>query len=349
MLQRFRRLFSADLAVDLGTANTLIGVAGEGVVLNEPSVVAVQEGTRRVLSGGCAVGRLARQMLGRTPGSIDVVRPLSEGVITHFDLCEAMLRYFLRKAQRRSWGARPRVLVGAPGGITQVEKRALYNSTQRAGAGQVFIVSEAKAAAIGVGLPIAEPVASMVCDIGGGTTEVAVLSMSDIVASRSLRVGGDAMDQAIVDYLRRRYSLRIGASSAERLRIDIGSAYPLEHELVDEVRGVDAVSGLPRRATITSEEVREALEDPLTRIIDAIKATLDGCTPDLASDLVDNGLVLAGGGSLLRGLDQYISQQTGLPARVSPDALVAVAKGTLICLEHLPDWRRALESSDDDV
>ena len=349
MLNRIRGLFSADLAVDLGTANTLIGVAGEGVVLNEPSVVAVEEGTHRVLSGGCAVGHLARQMLGRTPGSISVVRPLRDGVITDFELCEAMLRYFLRKAQRSRWGARPRVLVGAPGCITPVEKRALYNSAQRAGARQVFLISEAKAAAIGVGLPISEPVASMICDIGGGTTEVAVLSMSDIVASQSLRVGGDTLDQAIIDYLRRRYGLRIGTASAERLRIDIGSAYPLEQELVDEVRGVDVVSGLPRRATITSEEVREALEDPLARIIDAIKSTLDGCTPDLASDLVENGLVLAGGGSLLRGLDRYVSEQTGLPARVSPDALVAVAKGTLICLEHLSDWRRALESSDDDV
>jgi rod shape-determining protein MreB len=349
MLNRISGLFGADLAIDLGTANTLISVAGEGLVLNEPSVVAVEEGTHRVLSGGCAVGHLARQMLGRTPGSISVVRPLREGVITDFELCEAMLRYFLRKAQRRGWHFKPRVLVGAPGSITPVEKRALYNSAHRAGARQVFLIPEAKAAAIGVGLPISEPVASMICDIGGGTTEVAVLSLSDVVASRSLRVGGDRMDQAIVDYLRRNYSLRIGLPMAERLRIDIGSAYPLEEELVDEVRGLDAISSLPRKATITSEEIREALAEPLAQIIDAIKSTLDGCTPDLASDLVDNGLVLAGGGSLLRGLDRFISEQTGLPARVSPDALSAVAKGTLICLEHLPEWRKTLESSDDDV
>jgi rod shape-determining protein MreB len=211
------------------------------------------------------------------------------------------------------------------------------------------LIPEAKAAAIGVGLPIHEPVASMICDIGGGTTEVAVLSLADLVASRSLRVGGDAMDQAIVDYLRRNYSLRIGTPAAERLRIEIGSAHPLEEELVDEISGLDVISGLPRKAKITSEEVREALEEPLARIVDAIKSTLDGCTPDLAADLVDNGLVLAGGGSLLRGLDRLISEQTGLPARVSPDALSAVAKGTLVCLENLSQWRKTLESSDDDV
>jgi len=349
MLNRLFGLLGADLAIDLGTANTLVSVAGEGLVLNEPSVVAVEEGTHRVLAGGCAVGHLARQMLGRTPGSISVVRPLREGVITDFELCEAMLRYFIRKAQRNGWSLRPRVLIGVPGSITPVEKRAVYNSAHRAGARQVFLVSEAKAAAVGVGLPIVEPVASMICDIGGGTTEVAVMSLGDVVAGQSIRTGGDRMDQAIVDYLRRRYSLRVGTSAAERLRIEIGSAYPLEEELTEEVRGVDMVSGLPRKATLTSEEVREALADPLTEIIDAIKATLDRCGPDLAGDLVDNGLVLAGGGALLRRLDRYVSEQTGLPARVSPDALSAVAKGSLIFMENLPQWRRVLESSDDDI
>lgn len=349
MLKELLGIFSADLAVDLGTANTLVGVPGEGLVLNEPSVVAVEDGTNRILSGGCAVGHLAKQMQGRTPGSISVVRPLADGVITDFELCEAMLRYFLRKAQRSRWGAKPRVLVAAPGCITPVEKRALYNSTLRAGARQVFLMPEVKAAALGVALSIAEPVASMVCDIGGGTTEVAVLSLADVVASTSIPTGGDKMDRAIVQYLKRHYSLRIGMPTAEQLRIDIGSAYPLEEELHDEVRGLDAVSGLPRKAIITSEEIREALADPLEEILDAIKSTLDRCSPDLASDLVDNGLVLAGGGSLLRGLDRFITEQTGLPARVSPDALTAVAKGTLICLEHLPQWRRSLESSDDEV
>ena len=222
-----------------------------------------------------------------------------------------------------------------PGCITPVEKRAVYNSAHRAGARQVLLMTEAKAAAIGVGLPVSEPVASMICDIGGGTTEVAVMSMSDVVAAESVRVGGDALDLAIVDYLRRHYSLRIGLTMAEKLRIEIGSAYPLEAELVDEVRGVDSISGLPRKATITSEEVREALGDRSARIIETIKSVLDRCSPDLAADLVDNGLVLAGGGALTRGIDRFITEQTGLPARVADDALEAVAKGALICLEHL--------------
>ncbi len=349
MLHRLRGFLGSDLAIDLGTANTLISVPGEGLVLNEPSVVAVKEGTHQILSGGCAVGHLAKQMLGRTPGSISVVRPLRDGVITDFELCEAMLRYFFRKSQQQRWAARPRVLIAVPGSITPVEKRAVYNSAHRAGARQVLLVSEAKAAAIGVGLPVAEPVASMICDIGGGTTEIAVLSMTDIVAAESIRVGGDAFDRAIVDYLRRNYSLRIGVATAERLRIDIGSAYPLEEELVDEVSGVDAVSGLPRKASITSEEVREALGEPLARIIDAIRSVLDGCGPDLAADLVDHGLVLAGGGALTRGLDRFVMEHTGLPARVSNDALEAVAKGALICLEHLDEWHKTLEAGHDDL
>ncbi len=349
MLPRFLSLFSSDLAVDLGTANTLVGVAGEGIVVNEPSVVAVQQGTRRILSRGAAVGHLARQMEGRTPDSISVVRPLRDGVVADFHLCEAMLRYFLRKAQRTAWRPPGRVLVAIPGGITPVEKQAVTNSFRRAGAGQVLLVSQAKAAALGVGLPVTEPVASMVCDIGGGTTELAVMSMADVVAGDSIRIGGDKMDQAVADYLRRHYSLRIGLATAERLRIDLGSAYPLEQELVDEVRGVDIASGLPRKATITSEEIRTALEDPLAAIVEAIQRTLDRCSPDLAADLVDNGLVLAGGGSLVRGLDQFIGQRTGLPTRVAPEPMLPVAKGALICLEHLARWRAALEPSDDDL
>ncbi|MBI3838829.1 MAG: rod shape-determining protein [Planctomycetia bacterium] len=349
MLHRFLGLLGSGLAIDLGTANTLISVGGEGLVLNEPSIVAVEEGTNRILSGGCAVGHLAKQMQGRTPQSISVVRPLSAGVIADFELCEAMLRYFMRKARRHGFRVKPRVVVAVPGCITPVEKRALYNSTERAGAREVFVMPEAKAAAIGAGLPIAEPVASMICDIGGGTTEVAVLSLGDIVASQSVRVAGDAMDQAVVDYVRRHYSLRIGTTAAERLRIDVGSAYPLEEELVEEVRGVDAISGLPRKAAITSEEIREALGTPLLEIVEAIKAALDQCSTDLASDLVDNGLVLAGGGSLLRGLDRFLGEQTGLPTRVSAEPLTAVARGTYICLEHFDRWRSALQSSDEDV
>ena len=342
-------MLGSDLAIDLGTANTLVSVVGEGLVLNEPSIVAVEEGTHRILSSGCAVGHLAKQLQGRTPQSISVVRPLSAGVITDFELCEAMLRYFMRKAQRQGFRAKPRVLVAVPGCITPVEKRAVYNSTQRAGAREVLIMPESKAAAIGAGLPITEPVASMVCDIGGGTTDVAVYSLGDVVASKSIRVAGDAMDQAIVDYLRRHYSLRIGVTAAERLRIAIGSAYPLEEELSEEVPGVDAISRVPRKASVTSEELREALGTPLAQIVEAIKATLDDCGTDLASDLVDNGLVLCGGGALLHGLDRFLSEHTGLPTRVCAEPLTAVARGTYICLEHFDRWRGAMQSSDEDV
>jgi rod shape-determining protein MreB len=349
MLRRLLQYFSSDLAVDLGTANTLVSVVGEGLVLNEPSVVAVQQGTTRILSNGCAVGHLAKQMQGRTPESIAVVRPLRAGVIADFELCEAMLRYLLGKAQRPGWRLKPRVLVGVPGCVTPVEKRAVFNSVQRAGARQVWIMREATAAAVGVGLPIAEPVASMVVDVGGGTTEVAVLSLGDTVAAQSVRTGGDDMDQAIVDYLRRHYSLRIGLSTAERLRIDIGSAYPLEEERAEEVSGLDTISGLPRKARITSEEVRQALGEPLLAILEAIKTTLDSLSPDLAADLVDNGLVLCGGGALLRRLDRYLAEQTGLPVRLTADPLTAVAKGLLICLEHIEQWKTQMESSDDEV
>jgi rod shape-determining protein MreB len=327
----------------------LISVPGEGLILNEPTVVAVQRGTTRVLSGGCAVGHLARQMLGRTPESISVVRPLRDGVIADFQLCEAMLRYFLQKARRGSWGARPRVLICIPGSITPVERRAVYNSAQRAGAGPVYLVDEAKAAAIGCGLPIAEPVASMVCDIGGGTTEVAVMSLSETVALKSTRTAGDAMDRAIIDYLKRHYSLHVGLPTAERLRIDVGSAYPLEEEMADEVSGVDQVSGLPRKVTVTSEEIREALGEPLHQIIEVVKSALDDCSPDLAADLVDHGLALTGGGALLRGMDRFVGQQTGLPVRVSPEALSATVRGAQICLEQFHDWRSSLESSDCEV
>lgn len=349
MLRELLQHLRADLAVDLGTANTLISVVGEGFVLQEPSVVAVQQRTNRILSGGCAVGHLARQMLGRTPDSIAVVRPLADGVIADFELCEAMLRYFFRKVQTSAFQRKPRVLVGMPGCITPVEKRALLNSTLRAGARQVFLLEEAKAAALGAGLPIAEPVASMICDIGGGTTEVAVMSLGDLVASSSVRIAGDTMDQAIVDYLHRHYSLRIGLPAAERLKIDLGSATPLEQEQVAEIGGLDSISGLPRKALITSEEVRQALAEPLDAILDAIKSTLDRLTPDLAADVMDNGLVLCGGGALLGGLDRYLAEQIGLPVRVAPEPLATVAKGMLICMEHLDQWRPTLQSSDDDV
>ncbi len=349
MLNRIFGYFGSDIAVDLGTVNTLVGVVGRGLVLDEPSVVAVEKATGRILSGGCAVGFLARQMLGRTPERISVVRPLRSGVITDFQQCEAMLRYFLRKAQPGAVWRRPRVLVAVPGCITAVEKRAVFNSTHRAGAREVLLIDESKAAAIGVGLPVAEPLANMVCDIGGGTTEVAVFSLNDMVSGQSIRTGGDDMDQALVDYLLRHYSLRIGQPAAERLRIEAGSAYPLEEEMISEISGLDALSGLPRKATITSEEIRHSLDEPLQRVVDAVKHTLDGCSPELATDLMDNGMVLCGGAALLRGLERFIAEQTGLPVRVAAEPRTAVAKGALVCLEHLDRWRPALLSSDADV
>jgi rod shape-determining protein MreB len=349
MLAKFFSRLGSDLAIDLGTANTLIGVPGRGLVLDEPSVVAVAEDSRRVLANGCAVGHLARQLLGRTPQSIDVIRPLQDGVIADYTLCEAMLRYFLRKTRHNRWQAKPRVLIAVPGCITPVEKRAVYNSAQRAGARQVLLISEAKAAAIGVGLPVIEPVASMVCDIGGGTTDIAVFSLGDQVAGQSIRVGGDAMDRAIVEYLRRQHALKIGIPMAERLRIDIGSAYPLAKELTAEVRGVDAANNMPRKLTISSEEIREALTIPLQTIAEAVRQTIDDTPVDLASDLVDNGMVLCGGGAMLRSMDRYLSAQTGIPTRLYAEPLIAAARGALICLEHLDRWRSGIESSDDDA
>jgi len=349
MLQRLLRNFRCQLAVDLGTANTLVGIPGEGLVLDEPSVVAIDHSSGKVLSNGAAVGHMARQMQGRTPQRISVVRPLAGGVVTDFVLCEAMLRYFLRKAQPQAWHLRPQVLAGVPGSATPVERRALFNSVQRAGASRVWVMPEAKAAAIGAGLPIAEPMASMVCDIGGGTTEVAVMSLGDTVASASVRTGGDRMDRAIVDYLRRRYCLRVGLPSAERLRIDVGSAFPLAEEGVAEISGADAVSGLPRQATITSEEVRHALEDSLEEIVEALRSVLDQCSPDLAADLTRQGMVLCGGGGLLRNLDRFLAERIGVPVRLDPQPLTTVVRGLLICLEHRQQWQSALEASDEEV
>ena len=348
MWNRWRDLWGGALAIDLGTSNTVMSVPGEGVVLHEPSVVAVEQGTKKILSG-CAVGHLARQMWGRTPDSIEVVRPVADGVVSDFQLCEGMLRYFLRKVQRGAYSARPKALIGVPGCITPVEKQALYSSAQRAGLRQVMLLPECTAAAIGVGLPVLEPLASMVCDIGGGTTEAAVLSLADVVASQSIRTAGDAIDQAIVDYLRRRYSLRIGRNTAEELKLDIGSAAPLDQELSAEVRGVDAVTGLPRKALVTSEEIRDALSEPLEAITTAILSVIDRCSPDLASDLVDHGMVLCGGGALLRGIDRYLTQRTGLPAHVAEEPQVAVARGSAICLQHLDQWKSKIDFSEDDA
>lgn len=349
MFQRFRHWLCPDLAIDLGTANTLVAIQGEGITLDEPSVVAVQQGGRRILGKGTAVGKLAKQMLGRTPDSIVAVRPLKDGVITDFELCEAMLRYFIRKANPRNRRFRPRVVIAVPGGITPVEKRAVFNSAERAGAGRVYLLDESKAASIGAGLPISEPMASMVCDIGGGTTEIAVLSLADIVVSRSIRIAGDELDDAIVNYLKQHFSLRIGTQTAEQLKIDIGSAFPLDQELTAEVGGLDTISGVPRKAIITSEEIREALRDPLELIVNGVKSVIENCQPELVADLADNGLVLTGGGALLRGIAELLTEQLGIPARVTADPLTTVARGTAICLEHLNQWRDSLDDGERDL
>jgi rod shape-determining protein MreB len=348
MLHRLRTWLCPDMGIDLGTANTLVAVQGEGVVLDEPSVVALEKGTRQVLGRGTAVGKLARQMLGRTPDSITAIRPMKDGVITDFELCEAMLRYFLRKAGRSRFGLKPRVVIAVPGSITPVEKQAVFNSAERAGAGRVFLIEESKAAGIGAGLPISEPLASMVCDIGGGTTDVAVFSLGEIVASQSVRVAGDEFDQAIVEYLRKNFSLRIGTQMAEQVKIEIGSAYPLMTELAAEVRGLDTVSGIPRKATVTSEEIREALIEPLTTIITCCRTVIERCDPELVSDLADTGLTLTGGGALLRGLDELLREQLGIPVQIADDPLTTVARGTSVCLEHLEHWRSSLETEGGD-
>lgn len=341
-------LFSKDLGIDLGTANTLVCVRGEGIVLSEPSVVAVKKGTNLVLNNGQAVGVEAKRMLGKTPVNIDTVRPLKDGVIADFDIAEAMISYFINKVQPRRFGMRahPRVLIAVPTGITAVEKRAVYNSAERAGARKVFLVEEPRAAGIGAGLPIEEPQGSMIVDIGGGTTEVAVLSLADMAASESIRVAGDDFDDAIIAHMKRTYNLMIGALSAERIKITIGSAYPLEEEMTMEVRGRDAIDGLPTKVTVTSEEIREALRESVSAIVEAIRRTLEKTPPELAADLVDNGLTLVGGGALLRGLDKLISRETGLQAVVAQDPLTCVARGTGIFLENLDMYSGILESSD---
>jgi len=335
VLDRILGMFSVDMGVDLGTANTLVCVRGEGIILNEPSVVAVKKGTTHVLSNGEAVGLAAKEMLGKTPGSIVAIRPMRDGVIANFEIAEAMLRYFIRKVHNRSFGVRPRIVIAIPSGITAVEKQAVINSAERAGARKVHLIEEPLAAAIGVGLPITEPTGCLICDIGGGTTEVAVISLAGIVKSVSIRVAGDEMDEAIIAYMKKTYNLMIGEQTAEKIKISIGSAYPLKKEMSMEVKGRDLSVGLPRKFIVTSEEVREALAEPIEGIISAIKEALDDTPPELSADLVDLGVVMAGGGALLRGLHQVISEQTGLPVRIAKDPLTAVARGTGVFLDQL--------------
>lgn len=317
-------LFSNDMGIDLGTATTLVYLKNQGIVLCEPSVVAIQAGTSNVL----AVGEEAKRMLGRTPGNIVAIRPMRHGVITDFEISEAMLRYFIKKVHQSRHLVRPRIVIAIPSGITEVEKRAVKDSALHAGAREVFMIEEPMAAAIGVGLPIQDPSGNMIIDIGGGTTEMAVISLAGIVFSKSVRIGGDEMDEAIINYLKKNYNLMIGERTAEEIKIKIGSAYPLETELTMDVKGRDLVAGLPKTVTISSEEIREAMSEPIAQIVEAVRITLERTPPELSADLIEKGIVLAGGGSLLKGIDKLISEETGLPVHLAEDPLTAVALGT---------------------
>src|SRR5947199_4444742 len=319
-----------DMAVDLGTANTLVYVRGRGIVLNEPSVVALNTNTGQIV----AVGVEAKRMIGRTPGNIVVIRPLQGGGIAAFDVTERMLRYFIQKVHRRSYMAKPRLVVAVPSGITGVEQSGVKEAGHQAGARRVYIIEEPMAAAIGAGLPIHEPTGNMVVDIGGGTTEVAVISLGGIVTSQSIRVGGDELDQAIITFAKKEYSLMLGERTAEEIKMALGSAFPAEDEPHAEIRGRDLVSGLPKTVVISAAEVRKAIEEPVNLIVDAVKTTLDKCPPELSGDIMDRGIVLTGGGALLKGLDERLRRETGMPIHIAEDPLDSVALGSGKCVEE---------------
>ncbi len=331
MLDRLLGFFSNDMGIDLGTANTLVYVKHQGIVLREPSVVAIERDTKQVL----AIGSEAKRMLGRTPSNIIAIRPLRNGVIADFEVTQAMIRYFIRKVHNRKSLLHPRVVIGIPSGITEVERRAVRDSALQAGSREVYLIEEPMAAAIGADLPIAEPNANMIADIGGGTTEVAIISLGGMVVSKSIDVAGDEMDEAILLYFRKRYNLLIGETTSEGVKIEIGSVYPLPEEKTMEVKGRDQVTGLPRTITITSEEIRQALLVPVKTIVDTIKSALEETPAELAADLVDRGIVLAGGGSLLRGLAELVSRETDLPVHLTPEPLDCVVLGTGKFLEEL--------------
>ncbi|MFM1952462.1 MAG: hypothetical protein RJA33_1256 [Actinomycetota bacterium] len=329
-----------DMAVDLGTANTLVYVRGRGIVLNEPSVVAVNQDTGGIL----AVGIEAKKMIGRTPGNIVAIRPLKDGVIADFDTTERMLRYFIQKVHKRSYLAKPRIVVCVPSGITGVEQRAVKDAGYAAGARKVYIIEEPMAAAIGAGLPIHEPTGNMVVDIGGGTTEVAVISLGGIVTALSIRVGGDELDQSIINWVKREYSLLLGERTAEEIKMAIGSAYQLANENDAEIRGRDLATGLPKTITVTAAEIRKALEEPVNAIVNAVKGTLDKCPPELSSDLMDRGIVLTGGGALLKGLDERLRRETGMPIHIADRPLDAVVEGSGKCIEEFEALEKVLIS-----
>jgi rod shape-determining protein MreB and related proteins len=334
LLDWFSGLFSNDLAIDLGTSTTLIYVKGKGIVCNEPSVVAVQNdnrGGRKIL----AVGREAKEMLGRTPGAVSAIRPIRDGVIADFEVTEAMLRYFINKAHNRRTMVKPRIVICVPNGITEVEKRAVKESAESAGAREVYLIEEPMAAAIGADLPVEEASGNMIVDIGGGTTEVAVISLAGIVYSRSIRVGGDKMDEAIIQHIKRRYNLLIGERSAEQIKMHIGNAYPFDEPRSMHVKGRDMIAGVPRTVEITSDEVREALAEPVAAIVDAVRVALERTPPELAADIVDKGIVLAGGGALLANLDVVLREETRLPVMIANDPTTCVVLGTGRVLDQL--------------
>ncbi len=339
MLSKFLNWLSKDLAIDLGTANTLIYLKGKGIILKEPSVVAVKEDYRskKVL----AVGEEAKKMIGKTPGSIKAIRPLREGVIADFEVTEAMIRYFIQKVHNRGFMVKPRIIISVPSGTTQVERRAVKESAESAGAREVYLIEEPMAAAIGAGLPITEPVASMIVDIGGGTTEVAVISLGGIVVSTSIKVAGDKIDEAILQYIKRNYQLLIGEATAEQIKIQIGNVKPQKKETM-QIKGRDLATGIPKTITITSEEVQEAIKEPVDLIVQAIKDVLEKTPPELAADIVDRGIVLSGGSALLRNLDKLIQEETGLQVRIAEDTMTCVALGAGKALEEIDKLKEVM-------
>ncbi len=337
-LHKLTGFLSTDVAIDLGTANTLVFVKGRGILMNEPSVVAIDRASGRVL----AVGAEAKAMLGRAPDEIRAIRPLKDGVIADFEVTEDLLREFIHKVQRHKFLVRPRIVICVPSGITEVEKRAVIDSAERAGAREVVLVPEPIAAAIGVGLPVDTPTGNMVCDIGGGTTEIAVIALNGIVTKTSIRVAGDEMDEAVANYMKKAYNLLIGEQTAERIKIEIGSAFPLAQELEMEVKGRDLVRGIPRTLRVSSVEIREALQEPVTTIVNALRDSLEQTPPELAADIVDRGIFLTGGGALLRGLDMLLREVTNLTIRVADDPLTCVVRGAGSILEHPRDFEKVL-------
>jgi len=330
--------FGKDMAVDLGTATTLVHVKGKGIVLMEPSVVSIEKVTGKIL----AVGAEAKRMLGRTPGNIVAIRPMRDGVIADFEVTESMIRYFIQKVHKRRFVVKPRVVVCVPSGVTEVEKRAVFEATIQAGARAAYLIEEPMAAAIGAGLPIHDPAGNIICDIGGGTTEVAVISLGGIVCSESIRVGGDEFDEAIINHVKKENNVMIGERTAEEIKIEIGSAYPLEEEEDVEVRGRDLLTGMPKNVTLSSEEIRTAIEEPLNAVISAIKTTLERTPPELSSDIMERGLVLAGGGSLLRGLDERLRQEIGMPVYLADDPMTCVVMGSGKALEEINVLKKIL-------